>query len=647
MSLSWTRVLILLLGCAHMAGAAPLSKSQAILAQAKLEKVQAFMSAGYEMFMSSSITKCKTNSAGFKTECTDKNVHADTCKTFECSGAPQYTSKSTCEAASKTWSAGGTPPRNQCCNDGNLECQNSPSGEWVECCDTCTNPQASGYASQCTAAAYEGASVCGTTQGRCWYCKNNLECRNEGCCTEGTPVVWTENTTATSETACKANNHEWKNGDELKTALVTRGSCSTGPQYALEFEKCTDGTALLAEIEAGKTWAEIEAANKTLYSESLPAIINSGTRAKVVNHANAVMLAELTIPSSVCFAALYEATNEGKVKVTGGAKTDIYMVNPTNLAGTGSGIEVSGGSFKVLGGTSAGPINIATTGKIAVVGVENSGTVAASLSQDVLIANVVNKASGVVTVTGVEATLNDVTNAGKVKVMAGAGKYNAFDITNTGEITIAAGAIEIHTICPSSGTITASAGVTGKITYESGCKGIITVPNTVTLEEIVKKAQTIGGDLDMTVPDADAFIADKAALDAVAEGIANSAGVSKTWVTVTATKKRRLQESSERRLTGTVTITYKIEIPATASSSAVSKAKGKIQAISTAELTKNVQTKVTAAKGASYTITVTTKAAPTSMDTPMDTPGGTVSVAKSTITMPSLVFLSAIFALAP
>jgi hypothetical protein len=343
-------------------------------------------------------------------------------------------------------------------------------------------------------------------------------------------------------------------------------------------------------------------------------------RAIVTNSPQARDRAQITLASTACFTGVLDARNRGKIKVNGGMNTTMLIYNATNYADADA-ITVDNAAAIVLGGKSAGPIIINTTKKIEVYGIENSGDIKCSGSQDIVIASVNNKAKATITVTDVTASLINVKNDGTVLVkgpVAQGGKYHAYNIVNNGNVTIEAGVIDIHTICPSSGRIDVSAGVSGNITFEAGCKGTINAPETVILQEIVKTGTVIKGDLGMSVPDADAFIADTVALNAVAEGIADTLGVQTQWVQVMATKARRLQgePSSQsakglRRLAGTaVTVSYTVNIPPSASSAVASAASGKASSASTAALTQNVQAKLSVAKSATYTITVTSKAVP-------------------------------------
>jgi hypothetical protein len=176
-----------------------------------------------------------------------------------------------------------------------------------------------------------------------------------------------------------------------------------------------------------------------------------------------------------------------------------------------------------------------------------------------------------------------------------------------------------------------SAGVSGNISYESGCLGTVfldgvnatqtlldggSVGGTVQFQTVVKEGKVMTGSLGMTVPDADAFVADSVALNAVKDGIADNLGVDPTWVEVTATKNRRLsrelEKSKLRKLAGTsVSVEYTINFPASASTALVTATEGKLQTVTPTELTSSVSAKVQQAKGNSYSVSVTSKTVPT------------------------------------
>jgi hypothetical protein len=239
---------------------------------------------------------------------------------------------------------------------------------------------------------------------------------------------------------------------------------------------------------------------------------------------------------------------------------------------------------------------------------------------------VTNKKDGNIQVSDVTATLNYVTNEGTVTVKGPGGNYAAYDIINKGKIFIEAGQIDIRTVCPSNGTTTVSEGVTGTIHYEEGCKGTITVPSTVTLEATTKTARVMQGSFGMTVPDADAFVQDEVAKDAVAEGFAEAIKVQKTWVEVTAkiATEERIQRSAtgnERLLAGTaVTIDYTLTIPDDESTAIANTVQARLESITVAELSTSVAAKVQAVKGDSYTVSVTSITAPTVSENPIEEP---------------------------
>lgn len=145
----------------------------------------------------------------------------------------------------------------------------------------------------------------------------------------------------------------------------------------------------------------------------------------------------------------------------------------------------------------------------------------------------------------------------------------------------------------------------------------------VSAGQMIKKV--ISGSLAMTVPNADEFIADTAALNAVKEGIADSLQVSMAYIEVSAAKatSRRLQE---RLLSGSdVVITYTVTIPPEESASVKETVAATANAVTVDTLSAAIQSKVTSAKGSDYTVAVTAKATPTITDTAI-----TTTVAKTT-----------------
>jgi len=248
----------------------------------------------------------------------------------------------------------------------------------------------------------------------------------------------------------------------------------------------------------------------------------------------------------------------------------------------------------------------------------NSGPVTVSLSQDIVIANVVNNVGGAITAIDVSATLINVVNHATVTVKgpvsgpAQGGFFNGYDIVNTGTVIVEAGVVNIASICPTSGTVTVSAGVTGVVTYETGCMGTVNGDvSGVTITEIEKQQTVISGTAGMSVPDADAFLTDTVAQQAVSDGIADTAGVPTGYVAIQVAKVRRLNDDHERRLAGTaVTITYTITIPVSVSSATASAASAKMAAVTPTQLTTKIAAKVTAAKGSSFVVSVTSKAVP-------------------------------------
>lgn len=116
----------------------------------------------------------------------------------------------------------------------------------------------------------------------------------------------------------------------------------------------------------------------------------------------------------------------------------------------------------------------------------------------------------------------------------------------------------------------------------------------------------------MRVPNADFFLLDVLAQDAVAEGIAVAMGVPPSYAEIAVSKLRRLAtaRAGGRRLVEMVKIVYTVTIPSTAG---VSKAKEIVQRafdVTVADLSRLILRAVAAAKGSTFVIMVTSKSTP-------------------------------------
>jgi hypothetical protein len=699
-------------GLAFAFGGSPLNKNEAVQAQLRLQKLEAFVGDHMTWLLTRHLSECKAHSQTFETTCTNKNVSASTCQKWKCS-SPSHSSKTACEGNSSSWMQDGDADNSICCSHGKLKCGFNATGQEISCCDACLDPNNPLYATDCTVKDMEGPSICGTEKGKCFQCIGFPDRDSKALCVQGTcnitghydnnsciqangswkVGVWEENTTVLSEAmclkdsycascssptyldkdSCKHSGHNWtvaanatsesschakgahykwtkigkfESGKQLPAAPMKKTSCSTGPSHELDGlvdglsgnQACVTEAKFLQDAASDMTVQEAIDADPFYYKKQVHK--SWFARAIVTNSPLAKDRARMTLASTACFVGVLEPKNKGQIKVNGGANTTMLIYKPMNYADADT-ITVTGAKALVLGGTSEGPIVIDTPKKIEVYGIANSGTINCSGSQDIVIANVTNTANATITVTDVTASLLNVVNDGVVLVkgpVAQGGKYHAFDIVNKGVVTIEAGTIDIHTICPSSGTINVDSGVSGNITYEAGCKGTVNAPSTVTVQEVVKAGMVVTGSLGMSVPDADAFIVDSVALNAVAEGIAETIGVQPAWVSATATKVRRLQGEDDsqsvqgrRRLAGTiVSVSYAVNIPASASSAVVSDASGKLTYVSTAMLTQKVQTKLSAAKSPNYTITVTSKTAPAASKATTTTTTTTTTVTTTT-----------------
>jgi len=117
----------------------------------------------------------------------------------------------------------------------------------------------------------------------------------------------------------------------------------------------------------------------------------------------------------------------------------------------------------------------------------------------------------------------------------------------------------------------------------------------------------------MTVPDATEFLTDMVSQNAVKGGIATAHSTidhtvlpSSVKLTVTANSRRLV--AAGRRLAGSVKVAYTITVSVDSGALAVVAALA--QAVTAEQLTTAIQTSVSAEKGASFTISVTSKAEP-------------------------------------
>eukprot|EP00931_Biecheleriopsis_adriatica_P030214 TRINITY_DN1782_c0_g1_i1.p1 TRINITY_DN1782_c0_g1~~TRINITY_DN1782_c0_g1_i1.p1 ORF type:complete len:975 (-),score=178.26 TRINITY_DN1782_c0_g1_i1:91-2946(-) len=348
------------------------------------------------------------------------------------------------------------------------------------------------------------------------------DCKNLGSCTDSskgdrssclneggnwTPAVWTiveasdEGDWGSSEDACRDSGvgrhwvkvQTYESGEELPAAPMSKSSCSTGPGHAepshILPDSCIDADRFFKDAEEGKSVTEAMDgscampghANLTCseyYAQVRQSIVAG---AIVTNHANASERAEFTFTEKTCFVIVKNAKNKGKIAMAGTNKTFALVLNPVNYAGADQ-ISFTGGNVAILGGTSAGPIDVSSPGEISVVDVKNEGPITVTGSQHIFMARVLNKAGATVDVDNVSATLVGITNEGNVTVKGG-GTYKAWKIINKGVVRVEAGHMELELVCPSSGEVVMSDGVTGRVSYEKGCRGSLLLPTGVTAEE--------------------------------------------------------------------------------------------------------------------------------------------------------------------
>jgi len=149
-------------------------------------------------------------------------------------------------------------------------------------------------------------------------------------------------------------------------------------------------------------------------------------------------------------------------------------------------------------------------------------------------------------------------------------------------------------------TFAAKASVT-TASCPAGGGAVGTTTTTTAGPTLVQGAMTLSG-----ISDTTAFVNNPASKTAVAAGIATTAGVNASLVSVTLTPtSRRLEAVMEtmRRLTPGVNVSYTITIPSSMSST-VTSASSALQAANVTTIANNIQAKVLAANIAGATIAV-------------------------------------------
>jgi len=138
-------------------------------------------------------------------------------------------------------------------------------------------------------------------------------------------------------------------------------------------------------------------------------------------------------------------------------------------------------------------------------------------------------------------------------------------------------------------------------------------PTSTTSTTHTLKATELKGSLTMTVPDAAQFKDDTVAQNAVKDGIAHVAGVPASYITLTVSISRRLASKGmgsfsqrDRRLVGSVVVSYTITIPVGATMNA-STAVANLDKTTPEVFTIKISEKVKVAKGDDYRVTVTAK----------------------------------------
>jgi len=391
-------------------------------------------------------------------------------------------------------------PDGEGCDDKNCcSAENFTSAVWMQNASALSKEQCeeANYCALCPLCPHQadskhGCETCGMCSGGSMPgAEDENDCISNG--GNFTPATWSA-VNAASEDQCQdelagrwRKVQRYEEGQVLDDRTVNSqwapfqvGPTHKEPEHLLPTD-CVDPTQFLADAAAGMTAQAAFDANPQYYEERI--YRGSVIRAVLSNNESAVERSRITFSEfkyPLCWIGLWEPTNKGEVIFESSSRTYAMVLNPMNLAG-GEPLSFTGaGDVSVLGGTSAGSINFASTGKVEVYGVENSGPIVATGSQYIIIANVTNRAGGTLVATEVTATLINIWNEGEVLA---SGNFTGYDIVNMANVTVTSGSIDLYFSCPQTGIIDIKEGVTGSITYHEGCKGTIIVPGTV--QEIV------------------------------------------------------------------------------------------------------------------------------------------------------------------
>mmetsp|Transcript_64784 Transcript_64784/g.200600 ORF Transcript_64784/g.200600 Transcript_64784/m.200600 type:complete len:764 (-) Transcript_64784:246-2537(-) len=436
--------------------------------------------------------------------------------------------------------------------------------------------------------------------------------------------AWERISGVTNENSCNAqpNAARWlklrryDRGSELPAAPMTMMRCSTGPSHSepsdMLARTCVDPAPFMQHAAAGMTAAGAVAAYGSYYD--LVGRASYISNAIVTNHPNATERAKFSFTNEACMLLVVKAKNKGEINLLGSNRTHAVITDPTNYADADA-ITVVSGSATILGGTSAGPINAATDGRLEVWGVENSGPISASASKEVIIADTTNKAGALINASNVYATLIDVVNEGSV--IANSVSFKAYRIVNTGSISIEASSVELELLCPPScagGSLTLGPSVTGSVTYAPGCRGSILMrgagnqvqvqqaaagqggaacgpaPTPVPSSVPAPAVSVVAGSIPMQVADPQAFQSDTVKVSALKSAIASlsGGGITRDMVSLTFRTLRRLGAPAPRRL-ASMAVDYTISLPASLSVSSIA---ASLRSASAAAVTQAIDTEL-------------------------------------------------------
>lgn len=272
----------------------------------------------------------------------------------------------------------------------------------------------------------------------------------------------------------------------LPPDMAVGSICTTDGSHTISYERDERfaPSNLTADFLAGKSWSSYDCV--TGAESGCTGLKWRGlTGMYLARNVGASLTADLSQPSSSSL--LFEAWNSGTLTVHGANSSEALIYNPINVAPSPASLTFSSAKITLLGAQNqgTGPLTVSTTSNVVVTGVVNSAasTVAFTNSQNIFISDTTS--AGIVSFTGVQASIYNVSSSGTVNVNGGSYIWIGGD--NSGSIVVegsAAATIKLGThsgtahiksgsltgvveICDG-GSLTVDAGVTGSITFMSG-----------------------------------------------------------------------------------------------------------------------------------------------------------------------------------